>query len=285
MLVLLAEEFEGMGGEIDDQQSTALGDQARGFAHGGGGIGEVVQDLMDDHQVGALPRQAGAEDVAMAQLEAFKTGLSHMIARDVEHLLGKVEADSRLGVRPKQGQHPTGAGAEIHEPLERARPDGVEDSRLNSVFGNVERANLVPSGRVAREVLAGLRRTLAAHGLQPLGVANDDLVGRIDQPQGLVGQAPGIARGHEAIEHPSPIGEPLDQPGLGQQLEVTRDARLALVQHPAQFQNRQLLPGQQRKNPQPRRLARRAQNIHGLTRGERHERIKISLCLYVKQRR
>ena len=63
---------------------------------------------------------------------------------------------------------------------------------------------------------------------------------------------------------------------------MPRDTGLALVQNLAKLQHRQLLVGQQGEDTQARRLARRAQHIDRLVRRKTHERIKISLCLYVK---
>lgn len=88
--MLLAQEFQGVGGEINDQQAAALGHQPRGLAHGRSRVGEIVQDLVDHDEIGAVRRQPGAEDVAVAQFAALKTSFGHVTAGDVQHLLRQV---------------------------------------------------------------------------------------------------------------------------------------------------------------------------------------------------
>jgi hypothetical protein len=68
----------------------------------------------------------------------------------------------------------------------------------------------------------------------------------------------------QAVENPGAVGESLHKPGLGQQLEVPRHARLALVEDAAQLQHRQLLGRQQGEEAQPGRLPRRAQHFDNL---------------------
>ena len=59
----------------------------------------------------------------------------------------------------------------------------------------------------------------------------------------------------------------VDQPGLGQQLQVARDARLRLAEDGGQILDRQLGLAEQRQIAQARRLARRLeggdQRVHG----------------------
>ena len=86
-----------------------------------------MQHLVDHHQVGALVRQAGGEDVAVAQLAPPQARLGHPVAGEVQHLLRKVETQRRLRVRPEQRQHPTGAGAQVHQSAERSGPGRLQD--------------------------------------------------------------------------------------------------------------------------------------------------------------
>jgi hypothetical protein len=64
----LAQELVVVRGEVGDQQQAVLSHQPRGLGHGGGGIAQIVQHLVDGDQIGAAARQAGGEDVAMTQL-------------------------------------------------------------------------------------------------------------------------------------------------------------------------------------------------------------------------
>ena len=65
----------------------------------------------------------------------------------------------------------------------------------------------------------------------------------------------------QAIEHPGPLRQPLDQPGIGQKLQMPRDPGLALVQHLGDLPHRQLPIAQQRDQPEPRGLPGGAQRI------------------------
>ena len=64
----------------------------------------------------------------------------------------------------------------------------------------------------------------------------------------------------EAEESPGAFAEALDQPGLDQQLEMARDARLRLAQDVGQVGNGQFGFGQQRQHAQARFLTRRLES-------------------------
>ena len=68
-------------------------------------------------------------------------------------------------------------------------------------------------------------------------------------------------------ESPRALAEPLDQPGLGQKLQMARNPRLRLPQNVGEVRHRQLGLGQERQNTQPRRLARSLERP--VERGER----------------
>ena len=59
----------------------------------------------------------------------------------------------------------------------------------------------------------------------------------------------------QAEERPGALAEALDQPGLGQQLEMARDARLRLAQDLGEIGDGQFGLGQQRQDAQARLLA------------------------------
>ena len=66
MGVLVAQEFEIVRREIDDQQPPAGPQHARRLADGAGAVVEEVQHLMDDDDVEGIARQGEIVDVAMA---------------------------------------------------------------------------------------------------------------------------------------------------------------------------------------------------------------------------
>jgi hypothetical protein len=101
---------------------------------------------------------------------------------------------------------------------------------------------------VLGEIGRGLAGALLAHSRQAFGVMGQGGVAVGDQGQGLSANAWHRRIADQAmgkIPRRSSAGEPLDQTGLGQQLEVARHAGLALAQHAAKLQHRQFLAGQQ----------------------------------------
>ena len=75
------------------------------------------------------------------------------------------------------------------------------------------------------------------------GVVGQDVQNGVDQPPRM-----GIVR--QAVIDTGAVGKPLDQPGIGHQLQVTGDAGLALVQNARHLHDRQLFTGQQRQDAQ-----------------------------------
>ena len=57
---------------------------------------------------------------------------------------------------------------------------------------------------------------------------------------------------------------PLDEAGLGEELEMARDARLRLAEDVGQVRHRELALGKQREDPQPGLLGRGPQSLQGL---------------------
>ena len=62
-----------------------------------------------------------------------------------------------------------------------------------------------------------------------------------------------------AVVDPVLLAETIEQPDIAQELEMPRDARLALTDHLADLADRQLGAREQRKQAQPRRLGSRTQ--------------------------
>ena len=76
------------------------------------------------------------------------------------------------------------------------------------------------------------------------------------------------ARLGQAEEHPASLAEARDQPGLGHQLQVTADARLALSEDLGQVLDVQLAAGEQRQDTQPRGLSGGAKAAQGMGAGQ-----------------
>src|SRR5450759_3658760 len=105
----------------------------------------------------------------------------------------------------------------------------------------------------------GLRRGGARgpHRGEPVAVARDGRVGRIEPRQQRAGDLRPAALLGQAEEGPGALAEPLDQPGLGQQLEVARNARLRLAQDVSQIGYGQFGLAKQSEHAQPRLLTGR----------------------------
>ena len=156
----------------------------------------------------------------------------------------------------------------------------------------------MPARGVLAEIGGGDLRPGALDRLQPLQIERERriLVGDgVDQHARQLGRLPLLGK---AVEGEGALAEPVEQPGVAQKLQVTRDARLALAQDLGQFGHRQFAMRAERQQPQPRglgrRLQRRQQIVHRLMSdsGQRGVRpagapcpdspdtdIKISLCV------
>ena len=170
-------------------------------------------------------------------------GLRRVTPRDVQHLLGEIEADGALHPVGQQGQHAPGARTQVDQAAERPGAHRLQHRTLDRGLLDIEAAQLVPAGGVAGEIGRRGVGALAAHLLQPLGVAADQQVIGRDLGQRLVEHRAARAVGGQAVEHPGAVRETFGQAGLGQELQMARDTRLALVQNLAQFHHRQLLAG------------------------------------------
>ena len=105
----------------------------------------------------------------------------------------------------------------------------------------------------------GLRRGGAggAHRRQTGAVAGNGVVGRIEPLQQHARHFGAAAAFGQPEEGPGAFAEALDQTGLGQQLEMARDARLRLAQNVGQVGDGQFGLAEQRQNPEPRLFAGR----------------------------
>jgi hypothetical protein len=179
-----------------------------------------VQHLVDDDEVEAAAGEGRGVDVALAQLDP-QARLLEVGAGDGQHGMARIEADGAARPRPEELQHAAGAGAEVEEAADRLRADGVEDRGLDLVLGGVERAQPVPVRRQALE--EGPRRDRAArpHLGEAGAVAGEPVVAAVE---GGEDGAQDLGRGGalaEAEEGPGAFAVPLDEAGLGQELEMT----------------------------------------------------------------
>ncbi len=157
---LLAQELKLMRGEVDHQQSAAWGEQARGFGDRGGGIIEEMQHLMQDHRICRAVRQRHIIQIAVAHLRVGEPGALELHARIGQHVAAEIEAERAGGAAGEQLEDAPGAGAEIDEQGERARPKRLIYRGLDLFLCDMQRADLVPLAGMRLEV--ALRRVFGA---------------------------------------------------------------------------------------------------------------------------
>jgi hypothetical protein len=63
-----------------------------------------------------------------------------------------------------------------------------------------------------------------------------------------------------------PLGRPVEQPGIGQQFQMPRHARLALPENFHHVADSELALGQKRDQPKPRRLRERPERLEEMVR-------------------
>ena len=115
MGVLLAQEFEVVRREIDDQQPAARPQHPRRLADGARAVVEEVQHLMNDDDVERIARQRQVVDVALPHAAILQAGAIEPGAGERQHVERQVEAEAALDVVREQLQHAAGAGAEIEQ--------------------------------------------------------------------------------------------------------------------------------------------------------------------------
>src|SRR5690606_28083491 len=124
--------------------------------------------------------------------------------------------------------------------------------RLDVSLGDMQRADPVPLAGVLAEVAlcCVLPRLLDR---QSAGtVAGEDGIGGIEARHDGRRKLSLAASIGEAEEHPAPLTEARDQAGLGHQLQMTADARLALPEDLGQVFDVELAAGKQRQDAQAR---------------------------------
>ena len=169
-----------------------------------------------------------------------KPGTLEPRPRDEQHVERQIDPEPALDLRPEQFEHAAGAGAEIEQrterPLGQRRADRVLDRRI----GDVQAPDAIPFGGVRPEIFLRGCGARGAHSDQPLAVARDHRIGRIEPPDQRVRQFGGGAVLAEPKERPAAFAIALDQPGFGQELEVARYPWLRLPQDFGQVGDGQL---------------------------------------------
>ena len=181
--------------------------------------------------------------------------LLELDAGEAEHLGRLVDADRIGRAGREQFDHPAGAGADVDQAPKRPLAKRPVDRLLDIAFGDMERANLVPDAGMDAEIAGGGLGAVGAHGLEPGRVGAEQVVGALIGP--LVDQREhrrDLVLVTERQKNPASFLAPLEDAGVGEDLEVARDPRLALAEDLRQFAHRQFHQPQKRDDPQPGRI-------------------------------
>jgi hypothetical protein len=155
----------------------------------------------------------------------------------------------------------------------------------------MQRAEFIPVGGVGGEIAGGLFGAGVADLGEPCPVGEKHRIVQADMLQHSPAERGGATLMGDEEEGPGAFAVALDQPGLDEQLEVARDARLRLAENGDEFGDGQLRLGEQREQAQPCLLARRGkggeQGLEGggslvFWHGRRPVPEHIKICLYCK---
>ena len=176
-----------------------------------------------------------------------------------------------VGARREQFGHAPGARSHIENPAQQFGAQQLGQRGFNRAVGDMQAAQRIPGGGVAREII--LRRHFArgADGIEMLailgrlrGKPDVFLLGRRQHARQRNAQhaAPfdpqaAFANGG-AQENPAAFAAPLGQPCVTKDLDGARHARLALTEHLRQLANRQFHAGEQAHDAQTRGIGQRA---------------------------
>ena len=261
----LAQLLHPMRREIDDQQPPRWGQEPGRLLHRAPRIVEIMQHLVDHHEVEALARQIEGVDVALAQIDIGEA--LHVGARHREHGVAGVDAGGALGARRDELEDLSGTGAEIEHGAQRLVAEHVEDGGLDRRLAGMQRAQPVPLRReLGEEALRG-GRALRPHEGEALAVGADDAVVAVERRDDAARDIGLRRRLREAVERPGALAMAGDHAALDHHLEMARDARLRLAEDFGEVGDGQFAARQERQDAQARLLAGRAQHReHGIER-------------------
>ncbi len=222
--------------------------------------------------------------VRLTQRAIAQIGTLEIDARHRQHLARQIDTDGTLDLGPEDLEHAPRTGADIEEVAQPFRREQRLQRPLDLALGDVERADAVPLRRVGAEISRRLGGALMLDGGEALAIEGERGVGlrhQFDQePRQLAcPRPPG-----RAIEHPGALAEAVEQPGIAEQLQVPRHARLALPEDVGKLADREFALGAQHKQAKPGGLRRCAQPhqqlVHAL-----HPLIitYIGISLYIAQ--
>ncbi len=106
------------------------------------------------------------------------------------------------------------------------------------------RANVVPFFGVGREITSGVIGPRLADLGEPRAVAGQHRIGGVERIDYVSGESARGARGRETKKRPGALAAALDDAGLDQKFQVTRNARLRLAENRHDLAHRQFRFGE-----------------------------------------
>ena len=171
MGVLVAQKFEIVRGEIDDEQPAARSQHSRRLFYRARAVVEEVQDLVDDDGIETVFRQREIVDIALANAAMPQSGAIKPRASKGEHVEGEIEPETALDLRREQFEHPPRPSAEIEKCAKGSVRERPDDRRLDRLIGDMQLADAVPLGRVLAKIILRRLRPLRPHRGETLAIA------------------------------------------------------------------------------------------------------------------
>ena len=285
MRMLVAQEFQRMRREIDDDQPAARPQQARRLADRHAGFVEIVQHLVHGHEIEGIALDRRRIDVALPHLRMR----TRRPCRDWRAPRPASRATCRCRRRADRAARTVRAAGPCRC-RDRAWPgrDGLptsDSSAASTAWSGTcsERSSSQLAALALKYWFArSCRRRLTA--AEPLHVALDLRVAHRNSGDHALHEVASRVVVGDAEERPRALLVALHQPGLHQQLEMARDARLRLVEDVGKVGNGQVAARNEHQDAQAAGFGRRLQYINHQVEAGAHERpfsrkhINISLC-------
>lgn len=262
MGMLLAQELVVVRSEVDDGQPAPGRKGTGGLGDGRLRVGEVVQHLMQRHDVEPVRLDRQMVGVAVAHGNLSEPGGIELGAGEGQHLARGVHADGAPRQRRQDLQHPPGAGSHVEKRLDRCVAELRQKHRLDIGIGRMQRPQPVPSRGVGREIGGRVLGPLRAHGREPLRIAHQN---------GIRGREARLQRADDLLDRrvvrqakigPGPFLIALQHATFDQQAQMAGDAGLGLAEYGREIADGEFVIAQEQHDAQARRLTERLQTLH-----------------------
>ena len=137
MGVLIAQEFEGVGCEINEHQDPPRSQHPGGFGDRRGWPVGIVQDLMYHDRVEGRIGQFELIHVVATDTPVCQPGSFEVDPRHRQHLARLVNAESTIDPRRQDFEHSPGPGADVEQIARFGGVDDLDQRRFDLAFIDV----------------------------------------------------------------------------------------------------------------------------------------------------